>query len=687
MRIHKAKITNFRLLADVELVFEAKTTVVVGRNNSGKTSLYEVMRRFLDDEKTIFQLEDFSSACYEKFCDARTAHKSGEDDEAVRALLPHIELQLLCAYDPALPELGPLAPFVIDLDEDCSEASAYMRYEIKDGAIASFFADLPDGDLTAETKLSYFRTIRERLPSAYAVRIWAQDPNDPTNTRPIQATGLRSLVKTGFVNAQRGLDDVTTRESDVLAKVLEALFTTASSANADTADRVIAEALSTVVQDIQLKIDADFSGRLKGLLPTLQSFGYPGLGGQEIRTETTLNIKTLLSNFTKVRYAGFGGVALPESYNGLGVRNLIYILLKLVGFHRQYRADPVASGMHVIFVEEPEAHLHPQMQEVFIRQLDRIATQLVQQSEDKAPWPVQFIVSTHSSHVANEAGFETIRYFLTEAGTPEGTRHTKIKDLRTGLATTSNDTKKFLHQYLTLTRCDLFFADKAVLVEGLSERLLLPVMISKIEDADADAPKLSNQYVTVMEVGGAYAHLFHGLLDFLELHSLIITDVDTVTRAGGEACAVHQGTTTSNACLKDWFDGDDPLTRDVLLGKPEAEKVKARKRIAYQHPAAAEGHCGRTFEDEFILTNAQMFGLTGATANEREVNARAMAAKHKKSAFALKYAIEETGWQSPAYIVEGITWLAKQGAPAPDPLLATAIAAAAPEQGLSHAGE
>ncbi|HFO0281847.1 TPA: TOPRIM nucleotidyl transferase/hydrolase domain-containing protein, partial [Klebsiella quasipneumoniae] len=56
--------------------------------------------------------------------------------------------------------------------------------------------------------------------------------------------------------------------------------------------------------------------------------------------------------------------------------------------------------------------------------------------------------------------------------------------------------KKFLHQYMTLTRCDLFFADKAILVEGLSERLILPVIIAKLEVSEPEGSKLSSQYVT-----------------------------------------------------------------------------------------------------------------------------------------------------------------------------------------------
>ena len=77
------------------------------------------------------------------------------------------------------------------------------------------------------------------------------------------------------------------------------------------------------------------------------------------------------------------------------------------------------------------------------------------------------------------------------------------------------------------------------MIEGTSERLLLPVIIEKLEKAEPEAPKLSSQYMTTMEVGGAYAHLFFALLDFLELRTLIITDLDSILNRA--ACPVHQG--------------------------------------------------------------------------------------------------------------------------------------------------
>lgn len=128
--------------------------------------------------------------------------------------------------------------------------------------------------LSREDRLAFLRILRERIPNNFCVKIWAEDPNDPDNRRELPPSALRGLVKSGFINAQRGLDDVTSRESDVLAKTVENLFATASSASAGTADKQIADALKGAVQDIQTQIDTNFGNQLNSLIPALETFGY-----------------------------------------------------------------------------------------------------------------------------------------------------------------------------------------------------------------------------------------------------------------------------------------------------------------------------------------------------------------------------------------------------------------------------
>ena len=667
MQLKNIAVKNFRLLHDAGLMLEKQTTVIVGRNNSGKTSLTEAMKRLLVDSNPSFRLEDFSFAAHQSFWSAFIAAAQGADELNVRKALPTIEIQLTFGYE-AGEALGTLNEFVIDLDPACTEALVVARYALRDGKVAELFSDLtaPDAMDSPEqidlTKAALFKALRDRVSTLFSIEFAAVDPNDATNEKIVEASAVRALCASGFISAQRGLDDVSQKDRVVIGKVLENLFSTAKTNVDDAEGHGTAEELEQAVKGIQDKIGADFNLKLDALLPALSLFGYPSLSDQELRTETTLDVARLLTNHTKVRYTGANGVHLPEAYNGLGTRNIILILLQLREFFKLYAAMEPRPGMHIVFIEEPEVHLHPQMQEVFIRKLGEIAA--VFGSELGTPWPVQFVVSTHSSHVANEAHFETIRYFLVAPDAADGMMKTVVKDLRKGLSGKGEPDRTFLHKYMTLTRCDLFFADKAVLIEGTTERLLLPRVIKILDNGKPEAEKLGSQYLSVIEVGGAYAHIFFDLLAFLELRTLVITDIDTVKANGKgqhESCQVRHGECTSNACIKAWFNID--VTPTALLAADAGAKTVAKRRIAFQQPEAQGGPCGRSFEDAFMLANPSLFPFAGPGDEERETQAWESAKGVKKSEFALEYALATDTWHIPRYIAEGLAWLAENDLP------------------------
>lgn len=657
MYLRDIKVSNFRLLSGIDLRLEDRTTTIVGRNNSGKTSLTEFFRRLLNGKTPIFYLEDFSLGAHEKFWSAFTLYRQGEEEKKIRDALPFIEAILTFSYADAK-ELGPLGEFVVDLNEGCTDAVAEIRYQLEDGKIKSFFEDLePDETLTEKNqKEKFFRAIKDRVPKNFEAKLFAVDPNDPTNRKALEWARLLSLFRGGFINAHRGLDDTTHKENDVLGKILGALFGTAMSESANPEERRKAQDLEKTVQGIQENVDKEFNEQLKSLLPAFTLFGYPGLRDPQLQTETTFDVEQLLNGHTRIRYPGANGIPLPEAYNGLGARNLIFILLKLHEFFKSFITTQPQAGVHLIFIEEPEAHLHPQMQEVFISKLGEIADTFARQYGGGQKWPVQFIVTTHSSHIANRAPFKTVRYFLA-AQEKEGGNFffTKIKDLGGSIGGAMPDDQKFLQQYMTLTRCDLLFADKAILIEGTGERLLLPKMIEKIETGKQDQPMLSSQYISVVEVGGAYAHRFFKLLDFLELPALVITDIDAANDKF-KKCLVSVGTHTTNGCLKDWFNNPN-ITPSELLGKSEADKISGLRRLAFQVPESSSGPCGRSFEEAFILANRSLFGLTVSPSSRDEQEAETQAANQKKSEFALRYAIDSTEWTVPRYIADGLVWL------------------------------
>lgn len=667
MKIKNTSISNFRLLKNIELSFNDKSTVIVGRNNSGKTSLTEIFRRFFSESNSQkFKLEDFSISAIEKFRQALTSKLAGEEEDVIRDLFPKIELQLIVDYDDDKADYGVLSEFIIDLDESNTEAIINISYQLKDGKINAFFYDLDDPN-----HLDFLIAIRERILKFFTTEITTIDPTDNTNITKVDQSKLLELIGVDFINAQRGLDDITQSEKDVLGKVLSSIFKSASHENASEDMKQKSKALKEEVDKIQDVVDKNLKEKIDALLPTLEIFGYPGLSDPNLTTKTTFNAETIIESNTKIFYDKADGITLPETYNGLGSRNLIFILFKLFEYFRKYQSNPILIKNHLLFIEEPEAHLHPQMQEVFISKLYSIAETFSNNLNKGVKWPVQFVVSTHSTHIANEADFDTIRYFLTKN---EGNlTETEVKDLKDAFKTEEdNEDKDFIYKYLTLTKSDLFFSDKAVLIEGATERILMPSFIKKI-DSELEN-KLGSQYLTVLEVGGAYAHHFYKFLDFLNLKTLIITDLDSTEPINTDrgirhkACATSIGKGTSNTGLIKWFDNlleptsnAEPSILSQIQIKTFAEKELQSRRISYQIPEGEHNSCGRSFEDAFMIANKTLFKITQneKSAIENEAFEQAEKLKKKKANFALEYALEKTEWNIPLYIKEGLTWLSE----------------------------
>jgi predicted ATP-dependent endonuclease of OLD family len=271
--------------------------------------------------------------------------------------------------------------------------------------------------------------------------------------------------------------------------------------------------------------------------------------------------------------------------------------------------------------------------------------------------------------LANAAQFDAIRYFLNEPVPPDGVRRTKVKDFRKGAESISPEDRRFLQQYMTLTKCDLYFADKAILVEGATERILMP-RITKLVDVDlSPESRLSRQYISTVEVGGAHSQIFYPLLDFLELKTLIITDLDAVKIVDSKwrKCPCIEGQRTSNSALKFWFN-DPSISIAALQSKSVTDKTKAFCRVAYQTPEDGSEHCARSYEDALILANLADFNI--ANDASAAANAWDAAQDFKKSEEAIKYAIREESWNVPKYIKEGLVWLSEspEGPTSVDPL-------------------
>ena len=138
-----------------------------------------------------------------------------------------------------------------------------------------------------------------------------------------------------------------------------------------------------------------------------------------------------------------------------------------------------------------------------------------------------------------QSEFSDIKYFDIS-----GQKPVEVKSISDFMKDEDPENLRFLKRYLTVHNSELFFANKAILIEGPTERLLLPYMMQKIdqmkmeikdgetgETKEIEKPvekKLLSQNISIIEVGGAFAHRFKNLLNFLDIKTLIITDLDSV---------------------------------------------------------------------------------------------------------------------------------------------------------------
>jgi predicted ATP-dependent endonuclease of OLD family len=175
-------------------------------------------------------------------------------------------------------------------------------------------------------------------------------------------------------------------------------------------------------------------------------------------------------------------------------------------------------------------------------------------------------------------------------------------------------TTRFVSRYLKTTHCDLFFADAAILIEGTGERIFMPYFIKKYT-------LLGEAYLSVLDIGGRYAHLLKPLIDKLGIMCLVITDLDSTDSKGKKSAQPQRGQNlvSSNPTINNWVVKNDSL--DYLLNLGFDEKVEtipnalgAKTRITYQTPVNVSFSDGSvnefiptTFEDALAYDNFNTF--------------------------------------------------------------------------------
>lgn len=697
MRVSNVGIRNFRRLENVKIDIEERESIFVGPNNSGKTSATAVFRCFLGGSD--FKIHDFSVA---RMADFDAFITTGDAQK-----LPNISLDLWFTIDPESIAFGRVFMLLPKLS-DFTRVGIRLSYQIEDARKLREHYEAaypPQEDGTRAKELSQYLAIEGNLGRHCTIRYFSLDEKPQGGTTPEIVTSelepdegkrlMRHLIRVEFVDAQRNINDDDSNRSNRLSSAFAAFYRKNLEQVGHAADA------HNLIDENNRQLTDHYAKQFDPLMKLIKNLGVPSINDRELRIISSLSPETALRGSTELLYVDPSRQhELPELYNGLGFKNLIYMAIQARHFHSQWVMTTENRPLCLmIFIEEPEAHLHAQVQQTFISNIWEVINQSAEVAGEPGLVP-QLVVTTHSSHIMEAVDFEKVRYFqrchIEGEAAASGIRNASVvRSLRAFQpeAETIDDkpvlpseSLAFLKRYLRLTHCDLFFADAAILVEGAVEKLLMPAMI------ESAAKRLRTTYLTILEVGGAYAHRFEGLLSFLHIPYLVITDLDSVVPTGyPSACRADvNGARTSNASLKKLC-GHTTVADLIALASTDKQHVAKDRCVAFQTDIlVADGSeqatlRPRTLEEAIVYENlgllrsgALSIGITIPALLKdvyQDVYNRIRSDSFKKTDFAMDILACAEEWVVPSYIAEGLSWLEARLCPPLTTATAPAVAA------------
>jgi putative ATP-dependent endonuclease of OLD family len=702
MKIEKLNISNYRLLKDFSMGLEDELSLVVGKNNTGKTSLLTVMNKFLSgSDKTTFSLDDFNIDLKSQI-KVLVEGPAIEQDQFARI---GIELKLLIKYndDDNLANLGRI---MMDLDPEHYFILIGFGYMLDYDSLMELRTDFASfNSLEQEKNIAndnykvkdfyyflknnldkYFKSSRKSLSctkengTAEGVSYIDLDNEN---------ISLKNIINFQYISAKR---DVTNKELNKTLSIQTSRLYEKSEATTQQNEQIAK--FKDTLGDTDIELSSIYKDLFKETIEKVSKFGGIDVGESKVSIESTLQHRDLLKENTTVMYT-HGEHTFPEYNNGLGYMNLISIIFEIEILIQEFKRTKNESpaDINFLFIEEPEAHTHPQMQYVFINNIKELLKEGIKR-EDGNNRDLQYIVSTHSSHIVSESDFNDIRYLKKEGEYSVIAKGLKLLEAEY-IAAGEEKNYRFLKQYLTLNKAELFFADKAILVEGDTERILLPAVMKKIDQEQEENPLLS-QNISLVEVG-AHSQVFEKFIDFIGIKTLIITDIDSA-KEDRKACQVTDvnALISTNYSLK-FFTETDVLndlkskTFEQRRFKKERQEDGTKKwvlnnaghvQISFQteeQNAEGETYHARSFEDAFAhvnneflkdpensfnsLTQTHFAQFKNGVYNPYQFAEMAMG---KKPPFAIEILLNSTededenqfsNWNIPAYIKEGLTWL------------------------------
>lgn len=325
---------------------------------------------------------------------------------------------------------------------------------------------------------------------------------------------IDELIKVKEIKANRHLSDHVL--SDIYQKIISSQF----SANEEDKKR-LGEEIDKINQLINNSV-SDKGETITGVLKEIESNNHVGVGLSGDVTEELILKRLIRYSFSE------GEDYIPENQFGLGYVNLLNIIGEIIHYVDGYEDESFRNQINLLFIEEPEAFMHPQMQEFFITRIDSAVKKVLEISKKVGKnlgkeLYCQIAITTHSSHIVNSKihscnSFDNINYLTSINKNAEAVQlNDKVVCGDENYA--DNEGLKFIKKHIKYKVSELFFTDAVIFVEGVTEETLLQFYLDQNET-------LRGYYISVFNINGAHGKLYYPLVKSLKIPCMIVTDLD-----------------------------------------------------------------------------------------------------------------------------------------------------------------
>lgn len=604
MYLKSLKISNFRKFGNENNIIEfvdskdnlngkiniaSASTLIVGKNNSGKTTITKALEKIIRIGK--FESNDFN------FLYLRTLVE--EYKLSIFNNFPILYFEILVGIDSNNNQdlVTNYIPFMnienIEQPSDEKDFNVLIKYELKE---TTAFID--------KVKKLVEKYRDKELPFKNFLELMTNSEFDlnyyDSNNEKIAKTSfkLSNLINIEIISANKVIN-----ENSLSKTFTEIIKYKAKSEGINLEDQI--EAINN---DITAEISSFNTESVNKVLHEIED------GKRfKVKLSADLTFEKLMTNLIRYEYTE-ENLDIPEGQFGLGYANLMTIIGQLIQYIEKYPNEENHSKLNLICIEEPEAFMHPQMQELFIKNINNAVEVLLNGSNKKIN--SQLIITTHSSHILNSKihtsnSFNNINYtaivnklsyiinlndnrmieklelplIIGESQADKDARALTYEKKRV------NDLK-FIKKHIKFKVSEIFFADAIIFVEGITEETLLAYYIDNNVD-------LYKYYITIFNINGAHGLVYHQLIKLLKIPTIIITDLDIKRTAAEKESFVQisslsEKETTNNTIIK--YNGNKNISEIAPFFEDD------NLYITFQNEQI-EDYFATSLEESLILSN------------------------------------------------------------------------------------